>query len=242
MSINRYKNIPFLEQFNFKLKVDLQVSDEVVNFTTYLITENKELSVKNIKQTTIFNFNELKSRLNSGGLDRWILEINENAEHLPIKNLYAETAITKIEGIEYSAQVGKPSIFHIIIRPEDTSFNDAFICIYVSDESEVICNQEFSEIDRVRTPVGKKTYLPKYDIIKISDDANETLIRLNAPSTVNETFYVKSNLGFVPSKFEVTKGVGEFSFSKIGMKEEDVATIKIGLKYFSNLISLDINK
>jgi hypothetical protein len=242
MSINRYKNIPFLEKFNFKFNVNLEVNAETITFTTYIVSENKELSLKNIKQTTNFNFNDLKSRLDSGGLDRWILEINENADHLPIKNLYAETAISKIEGIEYATQVDKPSIFHIIIRPEDTSFNDAFICIYVSDKSEVTCNQEFSEIERVRTPVGKKTYLPKYDVEKISDNENETVVRLNTPSNVNETFYVKSNLGFVPSKFKVTNGVGEFSFSKIGMKENDVATVKIGLKYFSNLISLDISK
>lgn len=243
MTIKRFiKEGGFSDEYNFNYTSTLEVTPESLTFTTIPNVENKELNINRNNYTTSLSFSDLKSRVDSGGLDRWIVEINKKGEHEQIKNLYAETAITKIEGIEYAIQKNVPSIFHVIVKPEDTSFEDASIFIYLNVASTITCNKEIQIVEKVRTPRNQKSYLPVYELTKASDNENESLIRINTPTNVNQTFYVKSDIGVVPSQFKVSNGIGEFLFSKIGMKDGDVATIKVGLKYFSNLISIEVNK
>jgi hypothetical protein len=248
MSIKKYTDTPFSKEYNFKYKAHLEITADKIIFSTFPTTETEEVITGEQFITTVL-FSELKNRYDSGGLDRWMVEINKRGEHLPLQNLYVLTASTKIEGTEYAKSKDVPSIFHIIVKPEDENFFDSSIIVAIPPISIFTCNKEFQE-DQVQVILrnnksllrNQKAYLPKYSVLEKDRDNEKVLIQLNTPSNVNETFYAKTNAGYVPSQFKVINGIGKFYLVTKDMQEEETATVKIGLKFYSNLISIDIKK
>jgi hypothetical protein len=248
MSIKKYTDTPFSKEYNFAYKAHLEITADKIIFSTFPTTETEEIITGEQFITTVL-FSELKNRYDSGGLDRWMIEINKRGEHLPLQNLFVLTASTKIEGTEYAKSKDVPSIFHIVVKPEDENFFDTSVIIAIPPISTFTCNKEFEEIqvqsenrNNKLLARNQKTYLPKYSVSEVDRDNEKVLIQLNTPSNVNETFYAKTNAGYVPSQFKVINGIGEFYLVTKDMQEEETATVKIGLKFYSNLISIDIKK
>lgn len=233
--IKKYKDLKDFEQSN--LDIDLNVSsDEIIIKTSF---EIKDFGLQ--KETTSLKFADLRAREDEGGFNRWILEVDKSKKHLPIKNLYVQTYVSKLEAKEYATETGTASLVHVIVKPEDTSFDDAVIIISNSDNSKFTSNLDFEEIEMIRTDKDNKTYTPKYDLdeIKRNDDGSISF-QLTAPSNVNQTFYIKSDLGFAPSTFKVVSGVGSFNFIPLGLNKGDKAIIKVGLKFYSNIVSAEV--
>jgi len=248
MSIKKYTDTPFSKEYNFAYKAHLEITSDKIIFSTFPTTETEEIITGKQFITTVL-FSELKNRYDSGGLDRWMIEINKKGEHLPLQNLFVLTASTKIEGTEYAKSKDVPSIFHIVVKPEDKNFFDTSVIVAIPPISTFTCNEKFEEIqvqsenrNNKSLARNEKTYLPKYSVSEKDRDNEKVLIQLNTPLNVNETFYAKTNVGYVPSQFKVIDGIGELYLVTKDMQEDEIATIKIGLKFYSNLISIDIKK
>jgi len=223
--------------YNTPLNIDLNISNE----TIVLRTNETEKTV---------TFAELKNDELNSGFDRYVIQIIPNDDpsesaDLFIKtnviNLYAETAISKMAATEYFLQAQKYGFLHIIMRAEDTSFDDCVLFVNTTTDGTFTCNKEFSYSERVITQ-PPKFYYPQIAVAEIERSDSSVTLEITAPTNVNKEIYLKTNVGHVPAKVPLTNGVGRFNFTPIGMATGDTATIKIGYKYYSNIISTQITK
>lgn len=234
-----------ISDYDINYEVNLNISGENIILKTNYIKDNKPINgILESEQESIINFSDLKKNYNYSGLDRWSIGIERNGQHKQIVNIFAETSISKIEAEEYAKQVNTYFMLQIVVRPEDTSFEDSQVRLYITENSLLKTNVSFKEEENIKTPKNQKSYLKldNYSISEISREEDNIILQINAPETVNNTFYAKSNAGVVQNKIEVVNGVGRFVFSTIGMVDGSEATIKVGLKYFSNLFNINITK
>lgn len=223
------------------LDVSLFIEKEKLLFSTIVLKPDKEIKTIVNKQTTELSFSNLKNRIDSGGLARWSFYLDSIGYHR-FFNLYEKVSESKIQPPEYCKQNNINFVLHIIVRPEDTSFEDCVYFINITEKSKFECNQEWSFHDRfIPDPVNphEKPYFPEINLSKEIVNG-KIYINIKTPETVNENYYIKSDTGFVPAKVKVTNGIGKFIFTPISMEEGDTAKIKVGLKFVSNIASIDV--
>lgn len=232
MELKVYKDFNYKNNYNISLKI----TSDRVEYTTQLVSEtNLE------KNTTELFFDDLKSRIDNGGFARWTFVIEEDGTHT-FFNYYLESLNSRTQVPEWCKQNKKNAMLHIITRPEDTSFDDATFFVNTCIKGTFECNKEYVISERnIPSPINPnpKYYFPKIELSKEIING-KIYININTPKTVNEDYYIKSDNGFVPNKVKVTNGVGKFIFTPISMEEGDTAKIKVGLKFVSNIASIDV--
>jgi hypothetical protein len=223
------------------LDVSLFIEKENLSFSTTILKPDKESRVNPNKQTTKLSFSNLKNRIDSGGFARWSFHLDNTGFH-KFFNLYERVAESKIQPPEYCKQNNINFVLHVIVRPEDISFEDCIYFVNMTEKSKFECNQKWDFHDRfIPDPVNphEKPYFPEISLSKEIING-KIYINIKTPETVNENYYIKSDNGFVPAKVKVTNGVGKFIFTPISMEDGDIAKVKVGLKFVSNIASIDV--
>jgi len=237
MRIRVYKDLNNIQD----LDVNLNIEKDTLIYSTKLIKENNEIEDNIGEAKTTLSFSNLKNRIDSGGFARWSFHLTDKGFH-KFFNLHERVAESKIQPPEFCTQNDVIFVLHIIVRPEDTSFEDCIYFVNMSEKSKFECNQKWDFHERfIPDPVNPHTkpYFPEINLSK--EIVNEKIyINIKTPETVNEDYYIKSNTGFVPAKVKVTNGVGKFIFTPISMENGDTAKVKVGLKFVSNIASIDV--
>lgn len=222
-------------KYSYDTEANLSIDNDIVNLTTTSIANNK----KNVC-TTSLSFFDLKNRINSSGFDRWVIELLPNGNHNLI-NLYAETSNDKLPAQDYFIKSNTYGFIHIIIRAEDENFDDAIFFVNLTKDSKLECNKEYIITEREITK-PPKFYYPKISLSEIKRDNNEITIEVTTPPVVNGYVYIRTNYGHVPTKIKLINGKGKFIFTSIGMTDDDIATVKVGYRHYSNIASIDLKK
>ncbi len=218
---------------------DVHIDADTISFKTNIPNHAND---KTTSCESTFSFKDLRARNDACGFDRWVFRIDENANHYPVRNLHADTYLTKQSPTEHVLQNRINYLFHTIMRPEDMSFLDCVYYFNIPDHGQLTCNLPTQEGPRV-IAIGPKFYWPQLKFNEISRTASEILISVEtAPSVTRQDIYLKSNAGFVPHKTTILNGQGKFAFTSLGMADGDIATIKAGFEYFSNVSSLTLTR
>lgn len=232
MSLRIYKDF----KFTFDSIIDLNITKETIKFkTSPLDNKNTNIAVYN----SLINFSDLKTKADRCGFDRWTIVLNRDGTHSAVKNIYVDTYISKLPTTEYFEQNNSYGIIQIITRPEDTSFEDCVIFLNMTENSVLNTNATYSETPRLISG-SPKYYYPNINISEINRDDEKITFQVTTPTNVNESYFVKSDNGFVSSKVFVNNGIGTFNFIPIGMATGDKAVIKVGLKFYSNIKSIEV--
>lgn len=227
-------NIKVYEQPSFPFLLNLNVQHSSTSIT---VATSAPVGESEKTMTTTLDFESLKKRKDWSGFDRWSVSVDASGSHL-LCNIYEKTAESKLSATEYLTQLNKFSVFQVIVRPSDTSFNDSFAYIFSVAGGTLELNAEYTLEDPL-TPIGSPSvYEPIIDAECISNDDIEAVVRVSTPVGGDLTLYVKSDCGHVPRKVELVDGAGIFVFTKLGMPSGTNATIKIGTKFYSNLTTL----
>lgn len=222
-------------KYSYDTEANLSINNDIVNLKTTSFTNNK----KNQFETSL-SFLDLKNRINSSGFDRWVIELLPNGNHNLI-NLYAETSNDKLPAQDYFVKSNSYGFIHIIIRAEDENFDDAIFFVNLTKDSKLECNKEYTITEREITK-PPKFYYPEISLSEIKRDNNEITIAVVSPNSVNKDIYIKTNYGHTPTKIELVNGKGKFIFTPIGMSNDDIATVKVGYRFYSNIASIQIKK
>jgi len=222
-------------KYSYDTEANLSIDNDIVNLQTTSFINNKKNQFK-----TSLSFFDLKNRINSSGFDRWVIELLPNGNHNLI-NLYAETSNDKLPAQDYFIKSNSYGLIHIIIRAEDDNFNDAIFFVNLTKDSKLECNKEYTITEREITK-PPKFYYPKISLSEIDRNNNEINIAVVSPSSVNKDIYIKTNYGHTPTKIKLVNGKGKFIFTPIGMSNEDVATVKVGYRFYSNIASIQLKK
>lgn len=222
-------------KYSYDTEANLSINNDIVNLKTTSFTNNK----KNQFETSL-SFLDLKNRINSSGFDRWVIELLPNGNHNLI-NLYAETSNDKLPAQDYFIKANSYGFVHIIIRAEDKNFDDAIFFVNLTKDSKLECNKEYTITEREITK-PPKFYYPEISLSEIKRDNNEITIEVTSPSSVNKDIYIKTNYGHTPTKIKLVNGKGKFIFTPIGMNNDDIATVKVGYRFYSNIASIQLKK
>jgi len=222
-------------KYFYDTEANLSIDNDIVNLQTISFINNKKNQFK-----TSLSFFDLKNRINSSGFDRWVIELLPNGNHNLI-NLYAETSNDKLPAQDYFIKSNTYGFIHIIIRAEDENFDDAIFFVNLTKDSKLECNKEYIITEREITK-PPKFYYPEISLSEINKDNKETTIEVTTPLSVNEYVYIKTDYGHTPTKIKLVNGKGKFIFTPIGMSNEDVATVKVGYRFYSNISSIQLKK
>lgn len=218
---------------------DVEIGADIASFKTSILCF---LTGKTVSQETVLTFRDLRARSDACGFDRWVFRIDEDGRHYPVRNLHADTYLTKQPPTEHVLQNRLNYLFHSIVRPEDKSFLDCIFFINIPDHGTLSSNLPYQEGPRVIT-TGQKSYWPQLSLNVLSKSGSDTLIGLQMPSSVTrQDIFLKTNAGIVPRKTVLTDGQGQFIFSPLGVADGETVTIKAGFEYFSNVTSLKLKR
>ena len=217
----------------------MEIGADIASFKTSILGS---LTGKTVSQETVLTFRDLRARNDACGFDRWVFRIDEDGRHYPVRNLHADTYLTKQPPTEHVLQNRLNYLFHSIVRPEDRSFLDCIFFINIPDHGTLSSNLPYQEGPRVIT-TGQKSYWPQLSLNVLSKSGSDTLIGLQMPSSVTrQDIFLKTNAGIVPRKTVLTDGQGQFIFSPLGVADGETVTIKAGFEYFSNVTSLKLKR
>ena len=219
--------------YDFEADLNIENNDFILKTIT---------TIDNIKNqfTTSLKFSDLRTKLNSSGFDRWVIELLPNGNHNLI-NIYEKTRFDKFQSLEYFADSKTFGFIHIVIRAEDKSFEDTVIFINLTKDTKFKFNREYNITERIITK-PPKFYYPQLSLSEINKDNEGTTIEVTTPPSVNGYVYIKTDYGHVPTKIKLVDGKGKFIFTPIGMTNEDVATVKVGYRFYSNISSIQLTK
>lgn len=192
--------------------------------------------------TSRITWDEARSRSDACGFDRWTFQLDQVAfAHGPWQNLHTRTVefLTPIPEFLQAEQKNFP--YHIVVRPEDTSFLDSHFFINFPNEATLTCNHPVQVTARIPTTRARKSYWPQLDMAEISRDADGINVAITmAPNVSNQEIFLKTDVGYVPRKVVVEGGAATFRFAPVGMVAGETAHVKAGFLYFSNASSLNI--
>lgn len=208
-----------------------------------LTPENATLSIAAhgdlpYRETTL-NWAELDARNDRSGFDRWVVGLASDGTFQPPFNIYERTTASKLIPADYAAMMRQWLILHAFIRPDNADWMSCqfFVFVPIGVQFSTNGNRE----DEIRTlTTGQKTYMPLLDLQSGPTDQTGTTITVTIASGGDAELYMKSDKGFVPAKIQTVNGQASFKFVPLAMASGDVATIKVGFRYFSNLKSIQV--
>lgn len=222
----------------FDLSIFVEIQPQAVTFTTQATFEDSHV----VENTTTLIWEDLRSRYDRCGFDRWVVDLALDGRHMPLRNLHVDTYLTKMPPTEHAIQSKAFFLFHAVVRPEDTSFTDSMFFINAPDGSDVMCNIPMVEQPRVITS-GRKFYWPQMSMAEISRSESSILIGIDMAENVNGLeVHLKTNVGYVPRKVTVNNGHAQFVLVPFGVPVGDVVTVKAGFEYFSNVCNLSFQR
>ena len=218
---------------------DVEIRTDTVSFKTSILDS---ANCKIVSQETVMTFNDLRSRNDACGFDRWVFRIDKEGRHYPVRNLHADTYLTKQPPTDHVLQNRINYLFHAIVRPEDRSFLDSVFFLNIPDRGKISCNLAYQEGSRVIT-TGQKSYWPRLELSELSKSGSDTLIGIQMPASVaRQDIFLKSNAGIIPRKITLIDGQAKCVFSPVGVAEGETVTIKAGFEYFSNVTSINLTR
>lgn len=224
------------QKYFFDPSVKLEISPAQIKLTTSVEMASGAVNTSE----TVLSFSGLRSRPDNGGFNRWAVSMTQDGLQKPVTNVYAETMDTKLTAGEYFAQSVFYGLLQVIVRPEDTSFDDAVIYVNLTENSQFECNREFeySDVPAVIPPAS--AYHPQMSLSVVSGDADGVTVQVTAPSNVNEDAYIKTDFGHAPRKIPLVNGSGTFKFSRVGMAAGETSSVKVGYRFYSNLAQITL--
>ena len=218
---------------------DIQIEAGIASFKTAI---PDPLTGKTVSQETILKFDDLRQRNDACGFDRWVFRIDEKGYHYPVRNLHADTYLTKQPPTDHVLQNRLNYLFHTIVRPEDISFLDCVFFLNIPEQGKLSCNQPYKQGPRVIT-TGQKSYWPRLELSELSKSGSDTLIGIQMPASVaRQDIFLKSNAGMIPRKVTLIDGQGKCVFSPVGVADGEPVIIKAGFEYFSNVTSISLTR
>jgi hypothetical protein len=222
----------------FTLFAEVNISAESVTIST----TTKHLFQSERTSTSTILWSDLQAREDKCGFDRWILPLDSYGNQYQIRNLHVETYASQLQPTEQAGLTGSINLFHIITRPTDTSFLDSHFYINISDEGSYTCNLPVEELTRTLT-TGRKFYWPSMELLETSRTSDKVTCEVRMDAAVsNQPIYLETDLGYVTKEVTVQNGTAQFSFIPVEMNDGDVATVKAGFKYFSDVASISITR
>lgn len=222
----------------FTLSADVNISAESVIITT---TTKHPLQTERTSTATIL-WNELLSRQDKCGFDRWIVPMDSYGNQYQIRNLHVETYASQLPPTEQAGLTGSTNLFHIIVRPTDISFLDSHFYINLPDDGVYTCNLPTQELPRTLT-TGRKFYWPAMELVETSRTPDRVTCEVRMDASVsNQPVYLQTDRGYVTREVTVQNGKAQFTFIPVEMNVGDTATVKAGFKYFADVASISITR
>ena len=222
----------------FTLSAEVNISADSVTIST----TTKHLFQSERTSTTTILWSDLQSREDKCGFDRWILPLDSYGNQYQIRNLHVETYASQLQPTEQAGLTGSINLFHIITRPTDASFLDSHFYINIPDEGSYTCNLPVQELTRTLT-TGRKFYWPAMELVETSRTSDKVTCEVRMDASVSDqAVYLETDLGYVTKEVTVQNGTAQFSFIPVEMNDGDVATVKAGFKYFSDVASISITR
>lgn len=222
----------------YTLSADVNISADSVTIST---TTKHFLQTERISTTTIL-WSELQSREDKCGFDRWILPMDSYGNQYKVRNLHVETYASQLPPTEQAGLTGSTNLFHIIVRPTDTSFLDSHFYINIPDDGVYTCNLPTQELPRTIT-TGRKFYWPAMELVETSRTPDRVTCEVRMDASVsNQPVYLQTDQGYVTREVIVQNGKAQFTFIPVEMNVGDTATVKAGFKYFADVASISITR
>ena len=222
----------------FTLSADVNISAESVIITT---TTKHPLQTERTSTATIL-WNELLSRQDKCGFDRWVLPLDSYGNQYQIRNLHIETYASQLPATDQAGLTGSTNLFHILTRPTDTSFLDSHFFINIPDDGVYTCNLPTQELPRTIT-TGRKFYWPAMELVETSRTPDRVTCEVRMDASVsNQPVYLQTDQGYVTREVIVQNGKAQFTFIPVEMNVGDTATVKAGFKYFADVASISITR
>lgn len=222
----------------YTLEADITISADYVEITT----KTKHPLSEEVVQTTTLSWESLSTSEDKCGFDRWIVPLDRYGTHYKVRNLHIESYASKLPPTEQAGLTGSSNLFHVIVRPTDTSFLDCHFYINIPDGGSYTCNLPVEELTRTIS-TGRKFYWPAIELVELSrtTDKVDCEVRMDA-SVSDQAIYLETDLGYVTKEVTVQNGTAQFSFVPVEMSDGDTATVKAGFKYFSNVASIPVTR
>lgn len=227
-----YRDVPYSNLRRCELTIDGR------NF--HLVTEALPAEGGQVRSEASADFDEMRRRPEADGFDRWVYPV-EGGVLGSAFNVHAATAEEKVPPYMYAARINKFLFAHVVIRPEDESFEDCVYLIQGAPQMEFVCNRPFVIRERVFTS-GRHTYWPEMELLAPEQTTGPCAVEVRMHPRAHCDVYPKCDTGHVPRKVRVDGGRGSFVFTPIGMQAGEFAEIKVGFAHFSNVASARIAK
>lgn len=186
---------------------------------------------------TVMTWSGLRNHPARFGFDRWVVPMNPDLSHDPVINLHVETYLTRFNAYEWVKERGKQVLLHVLTRPEDTSFLEAFVMFYAPQNMTFTSNLEH-EVSPHIVHKGPKTYWPHLVLAALSRDGDTQQIGVEMRRNVNEEIYLSADCGVVPRKINVVNGIGQFPFVMTGMSPGQTTEVSAGFRLFDKVARL----
>lgn len=221
--------------FNFPVSLGNMNLDLTPDNATISIASHGNMPYR----SATLNWSALKARSDSGGFDRWVIGLSYDGVFQPPFNIYERTSASKLIPADYAAMMRQWLLLHAFMRPDNADWMSCqfFVFVPIGVSFSTNGNRE----DEVRTLTsGQKTYMPLIELAVGATDQTGTTITVTLASGGNAELYLKADKGFVPGKVQTVNSQASFKFVPLAMASGDVATIKVGFRYFSNLKSIQV--